>query len=742
MAETINEIIAKVDSEKQSGKAISFDGTTVSVPEARGDDVIQSALDNHRLQGADKQRARILQMNHPYVMQKVKSDPAFAQKFWEATYDQPAEAMEQFIFDEGDNIRIEQLKAVDPKFNSDEAASQAFVDELAFGQLGKVLRGGHKALSAMKERGMMPEGWNPSALEISEEDFVDQQVEKYRLLEKAYPGKSFLSRAAAYAIPSSPIGKVFKIASEMLPAGKMVAKVAGKLPGGAEMGPGLSIIGKINQSPVMRKAAESALRGGVGTAAVRAPGNFFGRGTEDFDWERGLEETATEGLFGSFVAGAIPLAAGGAVAAIESGVPLKAFNKAGEAVDSAIAFGTGVQKGALQKYVKNPSAIKSAAGKEEALAARMVNKLLTEKNSKLPERQAADSLLDQLPNVDAKAMLEKFNVPKKLVPEKARQVPDLIKHLEFINARIKESGHTPDSVPSRVMREIVDELQVSLDGEFGKSSAWGKEILKQVQGEGRRAIEDGASRAGKVGQDYIANMRLVAGKRKLLDYMTSKLGNNPNRIEQNSINFIKRLYGPNQEIALAKMRAFDQKFKTSFAQEIENISVANQLGPTGSPQLFPANRLTGGVLGGSGAYGMASGVSNIAQGNIVQGTAQMIGTAAMAAKTSPKAMAGVMGASAKLGEIPRMLLSDPAVLQKIRANGSVPIEIKELAKFVQDALIKDGPISAQSNLRIIADSPYFLGLVTAMDAAQQQAGKAAGRSVISNAQNESRGPRY
>jgi len=125
----------------------------------------------------------------------------------------------------------------------------------------------------------------------------------------------------------------------------------------------------------------------------------------------------------------------------------------------------------------------------------------------------------------------------------------------------------------------------------------------------------------------------------------------------------------------------------------------------------------GSVFGGAGAVG------GVAIGS-------RLGKAAGTAASSPRMHSLAVGTSDKITGFVGKMLDRPDVLSrlsgevfKVPGGGagrmSVPNEVKQIAKELKTTIEKEGPLSAASTTRLIADTPYFLGLVHYFEIAER-----------------------
>ncbi len=130
-----------------------------------------------------------------------------------------------------------------------------------------------------------------------------------------------------------------------------------------------------------------------------------------------------------------------------------------------------------------------------------------------------------------------------------------------------------------------------------------------------------------------------------------------------------------------------------------------------------------------GAVGAANQVMTSGDGEALN---YQTGAALGALATSPKVGAYVLGSSGAISGFVRKMFANPRAIDtvagRLMAKGAdvqalkvirAPIEIRRIAQAIQTTLQKEGPKSAASLTRVIADTPYFVGLVHYFDLAEQ-----------------------
>lgn len=327
-------------------------------------------------------------------------------------------------------------------------------------------------------------------------------------------------------------------------------------------------------------------------------------------------------------------------------------------------------------------------------------------------------------------------------------------------SQLKKLSSAEESLPSipigkvsaRAFREELKTMQSQLEDQFGEASNFFHGQLKTAQRMGRvNLVETAAAEGGEVGKLYGELMAKGAKKVGTLKYIANKLGRNEEMQRQNSEKFFKQIFGPNKEYMRKRLSEVDRIFQTNteeiaepFLSRAQQAATARQLGPQGVPEIFPSQQTGRSTLGIK--LGAATGG---AMGAMVGGPAgAAIGTAAGAgaggALSSPRIGAAVIGGSDKISGFLKAMTANPEALKRMagiklsqdaaRSAGkmpAVPIEVRDLAGEIYKSLVKDGPISAGSTTRLIADSPYFIGLAHYFDVAERSLRNKEGGKEIS-----------
>jgi|GEM_PF-6813922 len=712
---------------------------TVPAPK-RGDDLMASALAHPKVDSLDSYGLKLFHESQDMVQAKADEDPEFAKRidtqFSQFKGGDPKYA--EKMIDEADAIKIEALKQQNPDwFGYTGAARTGFLNSITFGQLSKI----------KGKAGELIEG-------TPYEEFVSRESEKVRLLHKAFPGTTLAAEAATFLIPGSPVKALFSKGAAM------GLKVAGNI------APSLA---RFAANPtLLQKTIRAAAEGFGGAMAVSAPKNFAGTDFQEFSLDRGVGKSLSEGAMVGAVSALLPVGASG-VGAIARGTKAAA-QKVSSGMGSLTEAITGTSSKAVRAYRANPELIENAAGSESQVGEDLLDFLWNQKKSRLPEHDAADKLLDSLPEVDVsrvttylRSVKPTKNPSSDAVTAKLHAWADRIeatlpKAEEIIEGTLSNSGGLlgetgvkkvlKSKISARNMRLLIDDLQDEAADSFGKESG---KYIGAIKIAARRAridlLEAASKNGGDPGKNYIDLMNKVADKTRVLKYIGKQLGRSEEIQAQNAERFVGGIFNKNKTYQQKRLAELDGKFGTNFLELAENASFAKQLGPQGKPQFFPSQttgrtqlgttvgEAVGAVVGG--VIGAFAGNAPGAVGGLEVG--RRLGKAAGTAASSPRMQSMVLGTSDKISGFANYIFQKPEVLSSLagkvlRVPGQPPVrvpeQVKELAKELTTTLEKDGPVSAGGTLRIIADTPYFVGLVHYFEIADRHAlGNAATKAV-------------
>lgn len=695
MADDLNRILQSTKTETAAPEV------TVPKPAPKGDDLIRAANEASDLTPEEKRHVKLFQESKELLDRRFQEDSAYAEVTLPKLEKMTGADLADFVIDEADKLKIDYLKRHDPKFTSSEAASASFFNDVALGQGMRVLRGLGQAVDKASEMtgGAIKRGNE----EVPLEDVLDRKREEFRLLQKAFPTADLAGKLGALVAPGSPLKMLFS--------------------GGAKAGASLSgaVLSRLSKNPgLFQKALQGGTSLGTGSAAIGGVQGYFGADDDLESLDRAAGEAGKGFLMGALIGSAIPVGAAAAekVANVASPYVARAVEGGQNFLAKGVEKLTNVPASAIRAYNKNSGAIRSAAGSESRIGRELDEFISSATNSKLPEVQAAEKLLPELPAVDASKMLSYLRSIKSPSPGEAPAAEKLREWATWAENQITAQGGNAKAVPAPAMRNIIEKMQEFARSEYGRESNLLLDGIKQAAHIARRdLVETAVSKGGQNGALYRDLMMKAAEKRKILGFVRKQLGTHPEVIEKRSEAFISRLFGPNKEIVLKRMEALDSKFGTNFVEQAQNALHARQLGPNGIPPWFTKHQ-TGAALLGAGT------------GYAVDGPK---GAAIGLALSSPRMGAKVIGMSDKVSGVARAMFSDPKALAEVARYGGVPFEVRTLAKEIQTALIKDGPMSAGSVLRLAADTPYFVGLVNAFDVAKKRGAKSARHEALEQA---------
>jgi hypothetical protein len=679
MADSLLQLKAQVESAKPAAP------TPQPAPTPRGDDLMAKAKGIVDLDDDDIRLTTLFKNSEELVRTRMSQDPAFEKAFLEKIQPLEGEHLAQAIIDSGDELRIDYLKRTDQGFTSEKAAASSFLNSATFGQLSRIVG----------KAGELIEG-RPY------EEVVQEQAEKMRLMEKAFPKSSLAGEVASYLIPGSPAKALFTRAASFgaRGAGKVISKIIAK--------PGL-----------LQKIGQSAAAGAAGSAAVAATSGTLGSDLDSIDLERGGDEAFREGAVGAILGGGVVAGASGLGEAARIAAPaVRSFAKGVEKTTSAVVEqASGTSANALKAFNRDAKGLKKAFGTERQIGDDLTDFLLTHKRSKLPEVKLAEELLPQLPKVDSSATIDYLRSFKPGVnPGLDNQVSTLN---EWAN-RIEKSIGRGKVDPTR-LRDVVDDLQTAVAEQFGKESPFLADALKKASRIARTTIVDTAqSIGGDAGKSYVQLMEKAADKRQILQFVQRQMGRDPIVMEKNSERFVSQLFGKNKEIVRSRLQQLDQQFGTNFYERSQQASFARQLGPNGEPSPLP-NQFTGASGKGTqlgGAIGSA--VGYLSGGLLGAGAGASLGAGAGAVASSPRAGALLIGGSDKISGFLRRMVANPDALKRIGLDRGTPFEVRRMAQEISNTLIKDGPVSAGGVTRLVADTPYFVGLVHHFEVAERK----------------------
>lgn len=694
---SLTQIVGSLSREQEDQTALASRAVEQAESPARGDDLIEASKQFENLDAEESAFLKLFSQSKDLVEARAKQDQAFKQVFFEEAKKLKGNDLANYIIDKADEVKIDYLKTNDPKFTSQQAALVGLGDDLTFGQLSR-LSGAAESLVG------------DESLQAS----IEEKAEEYRLLQKAFPTADIAGRLGSFFIPGSPIAKVFNMGRKAAAVGK-----AGKA---------AKLFGKVIKNPnLLTRAGVNATGVGLGAAAIGGARGTLGSGLEQpLDIERGLEDAGAAGFIGGL------LGAGGTVAhSVGQQISRAAAPSVKATVKSVDRFWgrifektTGVREETLRQAAKEratgargPSTMRGQAGREADIGDDLVD-FLQSQRSKLPEVQQADKILPNLPTINLKMVSNNLRrASKEATPKQRAEAKSLQQWADWMEKQVKNpSAAEPDQVRIKILDKIQDELRT----EFGKNSAFFSANLKNAGRLTRKLIEQRAVEVGRKGGEgseaaktYVGLMRKAAEKRGILNFISKRLGNTDEKMRETSERYIRNLFGRNTSLRQSKMRALDEKFGTDFAERARLADLAKSTGDASGTLGVIPNINTGafarGALGGL-ALGAGGG---LASGDTGIGGA--VGFTAGALLSSPALASRLLGTSSKVSDFSRLLFANPEALQRIGRSGPVDGTVRQIAKTLQRAYEKDGPVTASGYLRLVADTPYFLGLVNAFN---------------------------
>lgn len=690
-----------------------------ATPQVRGDDLIGRALAISAPTDEDVATARLFQKSRDLVKTRAMEDEVFAKSVLPKLQGLKGEQFYEGVVNAADDIQIEQLIKTDPKFTSEEAQVTAFLNSATFGQMTRIIGGIASAV---------PEEWGGR----SYEDVVTEQAEYARLLQKAFPNSDLVGQAASFLIPGSPVKMLFTKAASL--GTKFARPLIEKITQNPKL---LAKIGK-KLGSVAQTAAESSAAGAAGAGTVGATAGFLGEGMDDaFQFDRGADQGIAHGVYGGTLGALIPAGFAGVGEVVTRAAPVvrSGARAIGQTVARAGGQVSGVDPAVLRLARRNPEALRGAQSAKQ-IGDDLVAHLQSE-FGQLPEVQAAKELLPQMGRIPIKPLLAELqSIRRSIDPQQKGELATLNEWVANIKNQAKRSGRgrfepQDGSISAEKMWEMKESLQNSSKVAFGEKQGLLGERLKAASRQARMSLETQAERLGvqtEAGATYVGLMRKAAEKRRVLDYVGRKLGKNIDTQAERSEAFISNLFGKNKGYLEGRLGQLDSLYGTKFLERARLSNMASGL-ENGNLPLLPQHS-TGKTLFGTLAGNALGGAAGLLLGGPAAGVAGgMMGAVGLAA-SSPKIAARAIGSSDAITGFVRRLFANPGALERMAGRVSksasgkpditaakqlaalrLPEEIQTLAREVQTALVKDGPISAASTLRVIADTPYFVGFV-------------------------------
>lgn len=671
----------------------------------RGDDALDQADVTTGPTTEEQRVANLFKQSYGILNAKMQENEAYANHIGPELQKRVGDfkSYMDLVIDEADKERIRLLQQERPEwFTSKEAAVNGFLNEATFGQLSKLYG---KAGELIGDR--------PYA------DVVSEKADQFRLLSKAFPGWSTLGGVSAYLVPGSPAKMLF---SSMAKLGEKAAfSVAAK-----------SLLAKLAGNPqLLQSIVKGAAVGGMGAGAVGATRGALGTDLQGASLDRAVNEGLMSAIGGTVAGGAIPAAGYGLA---------KGAAAANRGLGRLVQEFTGTAKESLLAYNKNPAVIRSAAEKGAEGIGEELARVVDDVRFTSQFKAAAQKVLPWMPDVDGRALVARLKgVQKTNNPALDRAVSILNEWGNRFEAQLKKNG----KVSASTMAQWKEELQQAVETygqDLGGTKAErffraqihnaGREARLIVEGAADKLAKMSAKKGDTIGvqraQSYVENMRHAAREARIVKSVAEMLGKSPEARAAKAESFIERVFGKNrawQRQRLAQLDAISgAPPENGILAQAENFWHAKQLGgpagPQGSPSWFNTTPTGRSVLGlGLGA---AAGAANQVMGGDPSFNYQTGGLAGAVA-SSPRVGAMVLGASGAITGFLQKMFVNPAALNAVASgkNGVAP-EIQKIAKEVQSTMAKDGPKSAASLVRHIADTPFYAGLVHYFDLAERR----------------------
>lgn len=716
--------LAQLDAERAPKAAIK-------PPAMRGDDVIGKARELSKPTPEEARVAALYKQSEEIVLGEIQNNPALDEqigaKIKALTDAGRLDDVHNLIIDAADQVKIRELEKEKPQwFTSKDAALSGFLNEATFGQLSKVFGGIEQAGNAIANS-PVGQAMGMEAKGRPYEEVVAEKAEQFRLLSKAFPGWATVGQVSSYLVPGSPARAMFEGAANL--GSRAVLNAAAK-----------SVMTKAATNPgFLAKVAASAAGGATSAAAIRGASATLGANLEEFNLDRGAGEAASAAVGGGLAGAAIPVIGEAVSAAASAAAPY--ISKAAKGFSNSVAkqaqdlSGTNAQ--ALRAYNRTPELIQKAAGKDFTRAEKLKNYLENIDTTLLPERQAADELLVNFKAIDAKPLIDALksahggndpqlqaqanlvrqwadNFANKFARTADQTVPVNPNSLTGIETKVIP-GKVDTRVSANQLREWVDELQQSARKFYGKDAPFAAQEIKSAAALGRQLILNAAKTEGENGALYAQSMEKLAAKRDVVGFLMDRMGSSDATREVRAKSFYRNIFGVNNEAIEARMLDLDKRFGTTFWDEAKQSFFSRQLGEKGKPQLLPQQQTGKSLLG-------------VVLGAAVKGP---VGAVTGGLASSPRVGAAAIGASDTITGFVRQMVAKPEVLARLAGQASrsgnaaalaqmrVPEEIRKIAQGLSSTLTKDGPVSAASTTRLIADTPYFVGLVHYFDVADR-----------------------
>lgn len=704
------------------------------VPEKRGDDLMAEA---HAKGGPSDDQvywAMKVQDGQKAIQARMEEDPTYAERVGpelERLAEAGDDAFFEKVIDEFDNLKIEQLRQTNPELmGAAQAGVTSLVNSALFGQLSR-LSGAAAAVAGGDY-----------------ETTVAEAAEKIRLLQKAYPKTSFTGSAASFLVPGSPAKALF---AKLTNLGTKAAR-----PALSALASNREMLGK-----VMGAGARNALYRGTGGAigmgvaggADGAIRGALGQDFQDLSFDRSVEQGLYGGAFGFAMGGT-----GGALSTparkVGQAVFVPAAKAVGAKVDDALGMLSGVDDQALRASRTRAAEINRMAGKEGDLAEQVQQRIFREAQAH-PEVKLADQALERVPGeMNMMPFIQRLRTrPASITPAErnAGTYSKVAEYADHIEERIKGLGYDPTKAPLHAVRKVIKDFQNDVD-ESLKSGGYTNpdklpadmRIVKSAAASIRKdlikAVEASGSEDGKL---YLGLMAKASKKAGLGRFLVKRLGETPEKAQQQGAVFMQQLFGRNKEYAKLQLKRLDDELGTNFSEKAQDAYFGRQLGAStrkGAPGadvgLMPAQTTGKSALGLIGLGGLAT-AGNYAADALpepFQAPVRVLGAlagGAMAASSSPMVARNLIGSSDRMTMAVQKMFANPTLFEKLATAKGVPKDVRFIAKDISKTLNRDGILSASSTMRLVADTPYFLPLVHHWDVLRRKEAREAAAGGMS-----------
>lgn len=755
-----------------------------AAPATPGHVLLQKARDTYNYNDDESRAIRLFADSKKILDDQIAVDSSYGERVLPSLVGKKGAALATGIIGLVDDIKIDQMKAEEAHlpehmrmFTSAQAAKVGFFDSLTFGQLSRIMGGAGQLIQGRPWEEVAEEQGEKFRLMQKEFPTAFQAGAAASFLMPGSLVKKVFSKAAFIG---TPVAKGAAAVAEATGLEGTVASVLGRIvKNPAMLKRAQDIVGS-----TARGVIEQGVGGAAGTGAVAGIQGYLGSGTQDFSFDR-ARETAVDGAEGGLKVGALAALTGGGlragVMAAEKPITWVA-NKAAGVVGRTVEELSGAPVESIRVFNRFPKEVRAAAGTEYKAGQDLVDFVMDPRKSKIVELHEADQMLPHLPDVSPKPLLDFMRSfqpdPKNLNPAMTEQLDRLRLMAVKLESRLPQKALAGESgigagqavadeaakVPAATMRQFVDELQDAADGHYERESSFYMARVKDAARIARLSIVDEAKASGgDVGNTYVELMKKGADKVKVLQFIRNELGSTTTQMQRNAERVSDKFFGKNKTFQGERLQDLDNAWGTNFSERLKYAQAAEDLGITNahqSPSLSPMQttgrsslginlgRVAGAAAGGAIGYlatGDERGGGERLSGAAIGGT---MGAFAGGIASSPRMGSLIVGTSDNITGFMRRVVSDPRALHFVAGEApqagklagfrpagageaanaiatkrlAIPYQVQRLAKEISTALVKDGPESAASVTRLIADTPFFAGIVHYIDLAQRKYG--------------------